>query len=114
MLVPWSLPVGCRGVVISVSVTSFVVGVNEEVDTSELVAMSVVTSVVVSGLSVGFVYELVISSVVEDGEDVVVLESVTMSVASVGFKVVMPELVTSSVLGEVVTSESVTTSVIKN
>lgn len=53
--------------VISVSVTSFVLDVGEEVETSELVAISVVTfvvisvvtsvviSVVMSGLSVGFV-----------------------------------------------------------
>ena len=66
-----------------------------------------------SVLSVGFVWELVISSdsVVGGGEEVI-LESVTMSVTSVGFKVVMPEVVISSVLGEVVTSESDTMSVI--
>ena len=47
-----------------------------------------------SVLSVGFVWELVISSdsVVGDGEEVT-LESVTMSVTSVGFKVLMLEVV---------------------
>lgn len=89
-----------------VSVTSFVLGIGEEVDTSELVVMSLVTLVVIS---------VVISVVMSLVTPVVI--SVVTSGLLVGFKVVMSELVIASVLveggEEVVISESVTMSMIQ-
>ena len=78
MLCIINLRVGCREVVVSGSIT---LGVSEDVDTSEPVVMSLVTSVVISvvtsgSLSVGFMVvmsELVMAPVlVEGGEEVVI------------------------------------------
>ena len=78
MLCIINLRVGCREVVVSGSIT---LGISEDVDTSEPVVMSLVTSVVISvvtsgSLSVGFMVvmsELVMAPVlVEGGEEVVI------------------------------------------